>query len=165
MHSCMALFKKNSPTRSHLEQYTAKVIVQTLGLSRIDYCKSLLIGSTEYQLEKLQRVQNMACRVTYKVTKFNHVTDHLKALHWLKIRERITYKIAILLYKYKYNIAPKCLEELSPSKQHMRPLRSFNTDYIVPSVCRNTLVKNSSLYHQVLEHGTHYQHRSQLHPV
>ena len=53
--------KKNQQTRSHLDENTAKVIIHALVLSRIDYCNSLIIGSAEYQMEKLQRVKNMAC--------------------------------------------------------------------------------------------------------
>ena len=49
--------RKIHQTRSHLDEDIAKVIVQALVLSRIDYCNFLLIRSAEYQLEKLQRVQ------------------------------------------------------------------------------------------------------------
>ena len=86
----------------------------------------------------------MACTVIYKLRKFDHVIDHLKALHWLKIRKRIIWKIAMLVDKCKCNIAYKYLQELLPFGQHTRALRSFNTDYIDPLFCRNTLVKNSS---------------------
>ena len=86
----------------------------------------------------------MACRVIYKLRKFDHVTDHQKALHWLKIRMGITYKIAMLVCKCKHNIGPKYLQELLISRQHMRALRSFNTDYMNPSICRNTEVINLS---------------------
>ena len=65
--------RKIHQTRSHIDENITKLIVQALVLSRIDYCSSHLIGSTEYQLEKLQRAQNMSCRVIYEVMKFNHV--------------------------------------------------------------------------------------------
>ena len=68
-------------TRSHLDEDSAKVLVQTLILMKIDYCNSLLAGSAEYQLDKLQRIQNMACRIVLKLRKFDHASDHLKALH------------------------------------------------------------------------------------
>ena len=86
-----------------------KVIVQALVLSKFDYCNSLSIGSAEYQLENY-RIQNMACRVIYKFRKFDYITDHLKALHWLKIGEGILYKIAMLVDKCKHNITPKYLQ-------------------------------------------------------
>ena len=41
-----------------------------------------------------------------------HITPVLKSLHWLKIQDRITYKILMLTYKSYYNIAPTYLCEL-----------------------------------------------------
>ena len=143
--------RKNHQTRSHVDEHMThmtKVIVQALVhalvLSRIKYCSSLIIGSAEYQPEKLQRVQNMTCRVIYKMRKFNHVRDHHKALHWLKIRDRMTYKIAMLGYKCKHNITPEYLQELLPSRQHTKAFISFKMDFMGPSFCQNTLVKNLS---------------------
>ena len=111
-------------TRAHLDEDSAKIIVQALILSKIDYCNSLLAGSPEYKLDKLQRAQNMACRIILKLRKFNYVSDQLKALHWLKICERIAYKISMLVFKCKCNLAPKYLQDLLPKRQHTRSLRS-----------------------------------------
>ena len=46
-----------------MDKKMTQVVVQTLVTSRMDYCNSLLMGSAEYQIDKLQRIQNMACRV------------------------------------------------------------------------------------------------------
>ena len=46
-----------------MDKKTAQVVVQALVLSRIDYCNSLLMGLAEYQVDMLQRIQNMACSV------------------------------------------------------------------------------------------------------
>ena len=57
------ILKNIQKLRCHLDEDTAKTVVQTLILSKLDYCNSALVGSTSYQLNKLQRVQNMTCRV------------------------------------------------------------------------------------------------------
>ena len=46
---------------SRLNFESAKALTQALVLSKLDYCNGLLLGSAEYQLEKLQRIHNMAC--------------------------------------------------------------------------------------------------------
>ena len=46
-----------------MDKKTVQVVLQALVLSRIDCCNSLLMGSAEYQIDKLQRVHNMAYRV------------------------------------------------------------------------------------------------------
>ena len=121
------ILRKVHQSRSLLDQKTTKIIVQALVLLKLDYCNPLLLGSPEYQMDKLQHNQNMACRVIFWLRKHDHIMHHLKLLHWLKIRERIAYKIAFLIYRCKNNQAPVYLQQLLPSKPHERPLSSSTT--------------------------------------
>ena len=68
-----------------MDKKTAQVVVQTLVLLRIDYCNALMMGSAEYQINKLQRIQNMAFRVILSVRKYESISNHLKDLHWLHV--------------------------------------------------------------------------------
>ena len=67
-------------------------------LSHMDYCNSLLLGCSDYLLQKLC-VQNMACRVVCQCTKFKHISPFLADIHWLKVKERIDYKVLTIMYK------------------------------------------------------------------
>ena len=51
------------------------------------------------QTNRLQLSLNSAARAVTKTPKYNHITPHLKSLHWLKITQRIEYKILSLTYK------------------------------------------------------------------
>ena len=77
---------------------TAKTVVQPLILSKLDYCNSLLVGTPECHLSQLQHVQNMACRVVCNLRKYDYVSALMYSLHWLRVRECITYKIAYLVH-------------------------------------------------------------------
>ena len=100
------LYLQNIIKVQHLmDKKTAQVDVQALVLSRIDYCNSLLIGWAEYQIDKLQRTQNMACRVICSVMKYNNISYHLEDLPWLHVCEHIAYKICILMFKCFRDIA------------------------------------------------------------
>ena len=57
--------RKVHPSRSFLDKDTTKIIVQELVLLKLDYCNSLLLGSPEYQMDKLQCIQHMAYRVIF----------------------------------------------------------------------------------------------------
>ena len=59
--------------------------MQALVLSKLDNCNSLLIGTSEYNLGKLQRIQNMSCWVINNLKKYDNITNHLQHLHWLRI--------------------------------------------------------------------------------
>ena len=72
------ILRKVHQSRSLLDKNTTKIIVQVL--SKLDYCNSLLLGSPEYQMDKLQHIQNMACRVIFQLRKHDHIMYHLKVI-------------------------------------------------------------------------------------
>ena len=74
-----------------------KSIVQTVIMSRTDYCNNLLVGVPSTQLSKLQRLQNAAARLVSKVEKYDHITPALVHLHWLPVTYRVNFKIAMRL--------------------------------------------------------------------
>ena len=100
-------------------------------------------------MDKLQHIQNMACRVIFQLRKYDHISHHLKSSHWLKIRERIAYKIASIIYRCMNTQAPVYLQELLPSKHHDRSLRSSRIEYISSDFCKNahTLTSSFSAVH------------------
>ena len=61
-------------------------------LSIIDYCNSLLFGSTYAVTSHLQWIQNYAARVILCLPKSYSTATHLKSLHWLPVKGRSTYK-------------------------------------------------------------------------
>ena len=138
------ILRKIHQPRSLLDKHTTKIIVQALVLSKLDYCNSLLLGSPEYQMDKLQHIQNMTCRVIFQLRKHDHIMQYLKLLHWLKRRERIAYKIAFLIHKCKDNQVPVYLQQLLPSKHHESLLRSSMTEYLNSDICKNTHTLRSS---------------------
>ena len=64
-------------------------------MSRIDYSNSLLYGVAATSLSKLQRVQNAAVRLVCSLPRHEHVTSSFIRLHWLPIKFRINFKIAM----------------------------------------------------------------------
>jgi hypothetical protein len=57
-----------------------------------------LAGIPPYLLRRLQSVMNAAARLIYSSSRFDHITSLLSQLHWLKAKERIDYKLAVLVY-------------------------------------------------------------------
>ena len=63
--------------RKYLTVDAAKTIVCSLVLSRLDYCNSILSGSPKCIIQKLQRVQNTAARITLRMPRAEHTTPLL----------------------------------------------------------------------------------------
>ena len=81
-------------------------LVSAFVLSRIDYCNSLLFGSTNDVISHLQQIQNYAALVIFRLPKSSSITTHLQSLHWLPVKVRSTYKIACLCYHCHSSTAP-----------------------------------------------------------
>ena len=60
--------------------------VSAFALSKIDYCISLLFGSTHDVTSHLQRIQNYAARVILRLPRSSSITIHLKSLNWLPVK-------------------------------------------------------------------------------
>ena len=125
--------------RGKLDFDTAKIVVQALILSKPDYCNSLLVGTPKCHLSRLQHLQNMACRVVCNLRKFDHVSPSMHSLHWLKVWECITFKIAYMVYCCKNGLAPDYLTDLLPSTIHNHLLRSSTSGSIPLAKCQTSL--------------------------
>ena len=103
-------------------------LVSAFVLSRIDYCKSLLFGSTHDVTSHLQRIQNYAARVILHFPKSSSITIHLRSLHWLPVKVRSTYKIACLCYHCHSSTAPSCVTNML----HKKRLHTRSSSYTMP---------------------------------
>jgi len=74
---------------------TAKTIAMSLIHSKVDYCNSLFLNFPRRQHERLQLIFNSTARAISKTPHFIHISPILKALHWLKIDQRIQYKLSL----------------------------------------------------------------------
>ena len=137
------ILKKIAHIRDLLTKDAAKTVVQTLVTSKLDYCNSVLLGTPQYNIEKLQRLQNMACRIVKRLKKYDHISEALKDLHWLLIHEHIVFKTCMIMYKCITGSAPLYLQELVINK-HNRKLHSSSTKKLPVNRCRTSMVQNSS---------------------
>ena len=81
-------------TRRPINQDLACFIV----CSRLDCCTSFLYGITDLKINRLQKVRNLLARGVCASTYMTPITYLRHFLHWLPIRERIAYKIALMTY-------------------------------------------------------------------
>jgi len=130
-HSSYFHLRNIGKVRPFLTTEAAATLVHSLVATRIDYANSLLYGLPDYSLAKLQKVLNTAARIVSCCNRFEPITPVLRELHWLKVRERIMYKLLVLTYKALNGKAPSYLQELVNVYVPARPLRSQNTVTLV----------------------------------
>jgi len=59
----------------------------------------------------MQSVQNAAARLVTGTRRTDHITPVLQSLHWLPVRQRVTFKLATLVHKYLNDRAPGYLAD------------------------------------------------------
>ena len=91
---------------------TRMILVTNLILSKIDYCNSILVSSTDQDIKPLQRIINSAARFILDVKRRSHIRPYLFKLHILPIRQRIQFKISLIAFKIKHKISPYYLTEI-----------------------------------------------------
>ena len=78
-------------------------------LTGLDYGCSTLAGLPARQLNRLQSVINSAARLVYSARRSEHVSPLLRDLHWLRVAERIDFRLAVLVYRCVNGTAPRYL--------------------------------------------------------
>ena len=77
----------------------SKTIAAAIVDSWLDFCNSLLAGTSVSNLTRLQRVQNTIALVVAQKPRFCDITPVLSDLHWLPVRQRISFKIATVTFR------------------------------------------------------------------
>ena len=119
--------------RSSLTTEACKTIAAAIVGSRLDYCNSLLAGTSVSNLARLQLVQNTLARVVTEKSRFCHITPVLSDLHWLPVRHRINFKIATITFKVLQFQQPSYLAAIIPWYRPTRSLRSSSLSLCVPN--------------------------------
>ena len=88
-------------------------------------------GLPKSVIDKLQYVQNSAARLVTRTRSSEHITPVLRRLHWLPVRQRITYKLLLLTYKALNGMAPRYIADLLQPYTPTRQLRFFSKNLLV----------------------------------
>jgi len=109
------------------------MLVVALVHSRLDYSNEVLVGISAYLVRRLQSVLNAAARLIYHLRPHDHISDALATLHWLRVPERVQYKIAVLTFKVLHDSASRYLGPLVTVADlpGRRALRSASTSRLV----------------------------------
>ena len=110
--SCFYQLRQLKYVKRSLNKENMKTLLHAFVTSRLDYCNSLLANQPTTLIARLQSVQNAAARLFAGVSSRSHVTSILRdELHWLRIPQRIDYKICMLVYNCLYGGAPSYLSQ------------------------------------------------------
>jgi len=70
--------------RPMLDKTVANTIACSIVSTRLDYCNSLLYGTSKSNIQRLQRIQNTLAHVVCGTKKRDHIKPVLHDLHWFR---------------------------------------------------------------------------------
>ena len=130
--------------RSSLTTEACWTVAAAIVGSRLDYCNSLLAGTSISNLARLQLVQNTLARVVAQKSRFCHISPVLADLHWLPVRHRVSFKIATITFKVLHFQQPSYLAALVPRYVPTRSLRPSSSLSICVPARKTAMAKSRS---------------------
>jgi len=129
--------------RRSLSRHALLTLVRALIVSMVDYCNSVLAGIPGQLQDRLQSVLSAAARLVFSARRSERITPLLRKLHWLRVSERVTFRLCVLAYRCLHGTAPTYLADSLHRTSNVdicRRLRSADLAMlVVPSTRRSTL--------------------------
>ena len=122
---CFSALRQLRHLRRYVNDDCFRSLVVALIHSRLDYGNIVLVGLPLFRQRLLQSVLNAAARLTFRLRRYDHITDALAILHWLRVPERVDFKLAVMAYRSINRQLPSYLNVLQrvadqPSRRQLR---------------------------------------------
>jgi len=109
---CFAALRQFRHLRRYVTDDCFRSLVVSLIHSRLDYENFVLVGLPAYLQRQLQSVLNAAARLVFRLRRYDHITDAVAILHWLRLPQRVDFKIAVMAFRVLHGLAPPYMDQL-----------------------------------------------------
>jgi len=143
--NCFSILKPLYRFRNQLNLNVKKLLVNSLIISKFDYCDIIYMHLSENLQNKLQKLQNICIKFIYNLKKYDHIQDCYNDLNWLKLNKRREYRLGCFIFKIINNKSPNYLYSLF---NETSSIHSHNTRkrFFIPSIKTNN-GKKSFIYY------------------
>jgi len=143
VRACFAALGQICSVRCSLTQDALMTMDCSPVITKLDFCCSVLAGVSGSLMQWPQSVLNPTARLVFSARSSQHTTPLLRELHWLKVPERIQFRLRVLAHRCIHGTAPPYLAEslhLTTDDEARHHLRSASTSTLfMPSTRRSTL--------------------------
>ena len=124
--SCLTKLVQINRVKYCFDRKTLVLIITSLVFSKMLYCSTVWSNTSSKNIQKLQLIQNFACKIICGARKYDHVTPLLDELNWLPVSKMLKFRDAVMAYKCASNLAPEylCAKFKKRSSVHNRTTRN-----------------------------------------
>ena len=118
--SCLTKLVQINRVKYCFDRKTLVLIITSLVFSKMLYCSTVWSNTSSKNIQKLQLIQNFACKIICGARKYDHVTPLLDELNWLPVSKML--KMLSLKNDLLYIIAQPVIMRSSKSHYSGQPL-------------------------------------------
>ena len=124
--NCLFKLQQINRIKHLLDRKTLLLVINSFVFSKLQYCSTVWSNTSNSNIDKLQKVQNFAGRIILGLRKYDHISDGLRSLKWLPIREKLILNDATMMHKCINKLVPDYLADMFKlrSQVHNRQTRS-----------------------------------------
>ena len=134
--NCFSILKPLYRFKNQFNQNVKKLLINSLIISKFDYCDIIYMHLSENLQNKLQKLQNTCIKFIFNLKKYDHINDCYNKLNWLKLNKRREYHLGCFIFKIIDNKSPNYLYTLF---NETSIIHSHNTRkrFFIPSIKTN----------------------------
>ena len=122
---------------------TLLLIINSLVFSKLFYCSTVWSGTTNYNIKKLQLIQNFAARIVKGLRKYDHVTPALSNLNWLSVERQLRLRDATMIFKCLNHLVPSYLSHKLSKRSDVHTYRTRSKNDLNLPRCRTITTQRS----------------------
>ena len=143
---CLCKLVQINRIKHLLDKETLLLLINAFDFSKLFYCSTVWSNTSKSNVSKLQRVQNFAARIILGLRKFDHISQGIKSLKWLPVKDRLYLNDAIMMYKCINKLAPDYLADKFVQRSHIHNRNTRSRNQLDIPRCRISTGQRSFVY-------------------
>ena len=143
---CLCKLVQINKIKHLLDKETLLLLINAFVFSKLFYCFTVFSNTSKSSVRKLQRVQNFAARIILGFRKFDFISQGIKSLKWLPVKDRLYLNDAIMMYKCINKLAPDYLADKFVQRSHIHNRNTRSRNQLDIPRCRISTGQRSFVY-------------------
>ena len=130
-YNCLFKLMQISRMKHPLGRKSLILLMNAFVFSKLFYCSTVQANTSQGNV-KLQSEQIFAARIVLGLRKDDHISEGIRSLNWLTVKDRLLLNDAVTVFKFLNDLVPKYLANVFVPRSHIhtRTTRSCNLLHI-----------------------------------
>ena len=144
--SCLYKLTPINRIKHLLDKKTLLLLLNAFIFGRLFYCSTVWSNTSKSNLKKTAVSPEFCCLIDTRPKKFGHISDGLKSLKWLNVKDRLFLNDAVMVHRCLQDKAPEYLKEKVVKRQEVSGRNTRHSATLNLPLCRLTKGQRSFTY-------------------